>query len=279
MKFEIPNSIVLDKQPAVGGDLTFQLMPRVLELEQQANPNADGKQAWSWLPPPLIGEGSKVQSAWLHQFLLEPYPIRPAVFMRMPQFNMSPQEATDIVNYFAARDGANYPYDYNPRRETTRLDALADAYDESLESADVRPEGEGRFNHAMNIVMDTKTYCAQCHSVGDFAPNQPTRGRGPNLAQVETRLRPEYLRRWLANPRLVLPYTPMPENFKYDVNAAHQGGIEQTFFHGTSEQQLDAIVDLLMNYGKFTSERANVSEYLKAPNTEAQPEAESDAAQ
>ena len=279
MKFEIPNSIVLDKQPAVGGDLTFQLMPRVLELEQQANPNADGKQAWSWLPPPLIGEGSKVQSAWLHQFLLEPYPIRPAVFMRMPQFNMSPQEATDIVNYFAARDGANYPYDYNPRRETTRLEALANAYDESLESADVKPEGEGRFNHAMNIVMDTKTYCAQCHSVGDFAPNQPTRGRGPNLAQVETRLRPEYLRRWLANPRLVLPYTPMPENFKYDVNAAHQGGIEQTFFHGTSEQQLDAIVDLLMNYGKFTSERANVSEYLKAPNTEAQPEAESDAAQ
>lgn len=279
MKFEILAPMIVQKRPSIGGDLTFQLLPRVLELEKEANPNADGKQAWGWLPPPLIGQGAKVQSAWLHQFLLEPYMIRPAVFMRMPKFNMSPQEATDIVNYFAVRDNASYPYDYNPRRDTTRLEALAESYDDSLESAEVKPEGDGRFNHAMNIVMDTKTYCAQCHSVGDFVPNQPIRGRGPNLADVETRLRPDYVRRWIANPVRILPYTPMPVNIKYDANLDHQGGIAQTFFHGTSVEQLDAVVDLLMNYGKFTSARANVSELVKQPTSDSEAPAETDAAQ
>ena len=51
---------------------------------------------------PLIGEGAKVQTDWLHDFLLNPYPIRPAVFLRMPKFNMSSAEATALVDYFAA---------------------------------------------------------------------------------------------------------------------------------------------------------------------------------
>ena len=32
--------------------------------------------------------------------------------MRMPKFNMSSAEATALVNYFGARDGASYPYEY-----------------------------------------------------------------------------------------------------------------------------------------------------------------------
>ncbi len=54
------------------------------------------------LPPPLIREGERVQPNWLYQFLLKPYAIRPQVLLRMPQFNMSSDEAMALVNYFTA---------------------------------------------------------------------------------------------------------------------------------------------------------------------------------
>ena len=69
----------------------------------------------------MIGEGRKVQTAWLHDFLLDPHPIRPAVVLRMPKFNMSPAEAGKLVNYFAAVDGAGYPYDFDPRTRESHL--------------------------------------------------------------------------------------------------------------------------------------------------------------
>ena len=40
----------------------------------------------------------------------------------------------------------------------------------------------------------------------DWAP------QAPNLAEVYHRLRPEFLQKWLANPKRLLPYTGMPEN-------------------------------------------------------------------
>ena len=52
--------------------------------------------AWDWVPPPLVGEGRKVQSEWLYEFLLDPHPIRPLTVLRMPQFNMSSHEATAL---------------------------------------------------------------------------------------------------------------------------------------------------------------------------------------
>jgi cytochrome c2 len=69
------------------------------------------------LPPPLLREGEKTQPGWLFQFLRNPTKIRPATILRMPRFNMSDEEAMDLVNYFAAADrlnnpgiGLNYPY-------------------------------------------------------------------------------------------------------------------------------------------------------------------------
>lgn len=253
---EIPTSMITTKQSEVGGDLTLLLIPRVTELEKAVNTGADGRQAWGWLPPPLIEQGTKVQTDWMHNFLLEPYPIRPATFMRMPKFNMSSQEATDLVNYFAARDGANYPYDHSPRTDSTRVERLQEEYSESLEGADERPDGSNRFDHAMNIVTSTD-YCVQCHIVGSFEPKTSDRAKAPNLAGVEKRLRPEYLRRWIANPKQLLPYTPMPVNVKYP------DGVANTLYHGTAVEQLDALVDLLMNYSRYTESKANVSELVK----------------
>ena len=53
-------------------------------------------------PPTLIGQGERTQAAWLKQFLLDPQPIRPMAVLRMPRFNMSPDEADALAAYFAA---------------------------------------------------------------------------------------------------------------------------------------------------------------------------------
>ncbi|HUG69252.1 MAG TPA: hypothetical protein VMM76_15985, partial [Pirellulaceae bacterium] len=111
-----------------GGFLAKYLLQPVVQREKQVNPAAKGTEAWGWLPPPLVNEGAKVQSSWLHDFLLNPYPIRPAVVLRMPRFNMSPDEATKLVNYFAAIDNVDYPYDSSERRQENHLDSLEAAY-------------------------------------------------------------------------------------------------------------------------------------------------------
>src|SRR5262249_32078049 len=65
---EIRGGQVERRFPARGGDLTKYLLPRVVAREQQANSSLKGSEAWGWLPPPLINEGIKVQSNWLHSF-------------------------------------------------------------------------------------------------------------------------------------------------------------------------------------------------------------------
>jgi mono/diheme cytochrome c family protein len=80
-------------------------------------PNGESPDARGALPPPLIREGERTQPAWLFQFLRNPFLIRPLTILRMPRFNMSDDEAMDLVNYFAAVDkmtnpgiGLTYPY-------------------------------------------------------------------------------------------------------------------------------------------------------------------------
>ena len=112
--------------PQTGGDLPQYIYPSVAPDERsrvnpaegrKADPNLKDSDVWAWLPPPLIHEGQKVQSNWLHDFLLNPYPIRPAVVLRMPKFNMSSEEASKLVNYFAAMDEAEYPYESDSRTQ------------------------------------------------------------------------------------------------------------------------------------------------------------------
>ena len=261
---ELEASWIRDRKPTTGGDLTKWLLPRAVALEKETNPQADGKQAYGWLPPPLVGEGHKVQSDWLHDFLLEPQKIRPAVLMRMPQFNMSSDEAGRLADYFAARDNAAYPYQASPITQESRLAATSSAYQNSLAEipADQHPPGDTRFDHAMNIVT-SNNYCVQCHIVADFVPKTSNRAMAPDLSLINHRLRPDYVKRWLANPKQILPYTPMPVNVKYDANADNLGGVDQKLYHGSSLQQLDGLVDLLMNYPTYAKNKTSVSSLVQ----------------
>jgi hypothetical protein len=197
------------------------------------------------LPPTLIGEGSKVQTSWLHSFLLDPHQIRPAAVLRMPKFNMSSQEAQTLANYFAAVDGAAYPYELDERTTESHLHAMEDA----------RPN---RLRDALNIVTEKTTYCVQCHFVGDYSPqgNDP-KAFAPQLERVHERLRPDYVHRWIGNPKRILPYTGMPQNFPPAKPA------DQKLFAGTSHEQLDAVVDLLMSFDRFAKERFSIKAIVK----------------
>lgn len=290
----VPGAVISRKYPTDGGFLAKYLIPHVVKLEKQANPNAKGSQAWGWVPPPLVGQGSKTQSGWLHNFLLDPQPIRPAVFLRMPKFNMSSDEATKLVNYFSARDNADYPYEYSERQRSAHLQEAEQDYRQVLKSLgeQVNTAKSVRFDHAMQIVTN-KNYCITCHIVGDFVPKTSDRAKAPNLADVYSRLRTKYVRTWVANPMRILPYTGMPVNIPFDPAKDHLGGVSQELFHGTSVEQLDGVVDLLMNYDQYAQSNSLIaplvaqsaaedSEQVVDPAAEAakpssEPEATSDA--
>ncbi len=247
---------VRNKYPAWGGDLPNWIYPRVLEKEREFNPAASADEAWGWLPPPLVGEGSKVQPQWLHDFLLDPHLIRPSVILRMPKFNMSSAEAAKVANYFAAVDGEKYPYEFNSRSRGGRL-------------ADLEAAHPNRLSDAMKIVTDNN-YCIKCHALGDFDPQGQRTAFGtdkaaaPNLAHVAERLRPDFTLHWVANPKRFLPYTGMPVNIPAD------RPVDQKLYTGDSLEQLNGVIDLLMNFEVYLQEKTPLSPLVKAaPTTDA----------
>jgi hypothetical protein len=265
------------RRRSYGGALAKYLLPHVVDREKLLNPNAKGADAWAWLPPPLIGEGRKVQPAWLNDYLLDPHLIRPAVVMRMPKFNLSAVEARKLADYFAAKDSARYPYPFVPERRDPYL-AQADArYARQLEELqregplllDISPAGRHLVD-AMQIVT-SENYCVKCHRVGDFDPTGIDRVKAPDLSMVYRRLRADYLRTWIAKPTAILPYASMPVNIPYDATAPLLGTtMSQDLYHGDSLEQLDALVDLLMNYDQYTRQQSRVTP-LVAPSSPSSP--------
>lgn len=239
---------MLQQQPPLGGYLARLIYPTVL-ADAASTSNVKPSDAWGWVPPPLVGEGKKVQTAWLNDFLLDPYPIRPATVLRMPKFNFSADEVTKLVNYFAAVDRAEYPYEFDPRTQTSYL-------------AEREAQHPNRLQDALKIVTNGD-YCIKCHYVGDFAPEGVAQGHAPNLDRVYQRIRPEYLVNWIAKPQSKLPYTGMPVNFPPDKPAS------QELFKGSSQEQIEAIVDLLLNYDSFMKNKTSIKPLIQktAPAT------------
>ena len=76
----LPLNMIKRRVAREGGDLAHYLLPRALAIANADN-QQKGEEAWGWVPPSLVGEGNKVQPDWLHSFLLEPHPIRPAAIL------------------------------------------------------------------------------------------------------------------------------------------------------------------------------------------------------
>jgi hypothetical protein len=218
--------------PPKGGDFAW-----LYATYQAEKSGTDFATYWNRLPPPLIREGTKVQTPWLTAFLKDPYPIRPAAQLRMPRFHysklddVSPHDTRELANYFPASDGADFPYQPIPEREQDYL-------------AKLEKDHPGYLGAGWQLM--TKGACVQCHAIGQ---HQPTGGaevvNGPDMRQVSPRFRPGYLAEWLANPRRLIPYTAMPQNIP--PHGPPPPAVPKTF----EDQPLDmvkAMRDTLLNY-------------------------------
>ncbi|HVX15533.1 MAG TPA: PDZ domain-containing protein [Pirellulales bacterium] len=237
-------------RPYFGGDFARLLYPRAIEIGRRDNPNVKPSDVWGWVPPPLVREGQKVQTGWLHDFLLNPYPIRPAALLRMPRFNMSSDEAEKLVHYFAAVDNADYPYQYHRPG-----------------GSDYTPAADlDQYEMALKLVTDNN-YCVKCHLVGDFKPKGLPAALAPNLDRIYQRLRPGYVTEWLAHPTRKLPYTGMPVNFppRNDPNAK----LRNSLYPGESEDALRGVVNLLLNYDTYMKHNMKIKSMVKEPPPQA----------
>jgi cbb3-type cytochrome oxidase cytochrome c subunit/mono/diheme cytochrome c family protein len=137
-------------------------------------------------PPALIAEGEKVQSDWLFQFLKNPGRIRPWLKVRMPNFRFTDEEANTLVQYFMASTS------------TGTFDSTPDIHE----------------NLADGQQLFTTFQCATCHLVGSKIPEGKTAAElAPNLTMASSRLRPEWILKWLDDPQKYQPGTRMPDFF------------------------------------------------------------------
>ena len=107
----------------------------------------------------------------------------------MPNFHMSSDEASKLVELLRGQERAR-----SSRTNTTTPPRRA-----------TWPRSNKRIpkllDDAMKIVTDGN-YCVKCHSVGDYqVERRDPDARARIWTQVYRRLRPDYVRRWIANPR------------------------------------------------------------------------------
>ncbi len=197
------------------------------------------KLAWQASPPPLYQEGIKVQPDWLYSFLLEPGKIRYTTVLRMPRFNMTPEEARTLANYFAAVDGAEFPYEEQTPRDQ---DYIAGRVDQLVAAGHMQP-GDNYLGDGWALLNGP--LCIKCHSVGSrkFKASDPAKDiQGPNLLDVQNRLRSDWVKLWLYRPSWITPYTSMPINFAKNAEQFPDK------FAGDPDAHVIGVRDALMNY-------------------------------
>jgi cytochrome c551/c552 len=271
LPLDIQAEQIAARHRSLGGSIAKFLLPRLVAQQMDNAFDFNGSEAWGWVPPSLVHEGQAVQPDWLFAYLMDPYPIRPAVTMRMPRFNLSPAESRRLVDYFLAVGQLVDGHDVVLQHRPTSWNSAAQAHAERVRNLADNDAPDpatlatnSYFQDAMKIVTN-ENYCVTCHLIGDYRPAGISQTQAPDLTQVHRRLRADYVRRWIARPSGILPYTSMPINITYNADAPHLGsGVPQDLFPGTSVEQLDALVNLLMNFDVYATQRLKLSE----PNSE-----------
>ena len=201
----------------------------------------DTLQAVALAPPMLynekskIGEGARVQTPWLHAFLLDPSnQVRPWLEVRMPTFEFSEDQINAITQYFAALDKVSYPYETKPITDPVMVAAGKELFE--------------------------KWQCVKCHVVSGKLPNQEPANMAPDLALVPSRLRAGWLDRWLTEPTKIQPGTRMPTNFPEDPS-------ENAFpeiLGGDQKKQIEAVRNYLLTLGPRGNKSVSI-EIARAP--------------
>jgi mono/diheme cytochrome c family protein len=170
-------------------------------------------------PPPLNGEGQKVQSNWLFSFLKAPYPLRPWLEIRMPTFGLSDEHTTQLVKYFNGLSKVEQPFVY-------------------IDDKKIPPE---HLDAARQLVSPEYFNCFSCHVRGGKNPEGPQEGWAPDLAMARQRLNPEWIVKWIQDPQKIQPGTKMP--------SFYPGGPDN-ILGGKDDRQIEALRDYLISLGR-----------------------------
>jgi mono/diheme cytochrome c family protein len=171
-------------------------------------------------PPPLRPEGAKVQETWLHDFLKNPATIRPWLKLRMPTFSLTDDEITRLTKYFLAIQN----------KELELRDYKSFQPDPRYVTA-----GKGLFDDFQ---------CLSCHFTGPVPADRSPGDLAPNLALARSRLKPEWILDWMANPGEIQPGTRMPTYFP-DMESP-----EPDVLGGDAREQIKALRDYVISLGK-----------------------------
>jgi mono/diheme cytochrome c family protein len=170
-------------------------------------------------PPPLNGEGEKVQSPWFFSFLKAPFPLRPWLQIRMPTFGLSDDHTNDLVAYFNGLSKVGIPYAYVDDGKIPR---------EHIDAAKI-------------LVSKDYFNCFSCHVQGGKTPEGPKEGWAPDLAMARQRLNPNWILKWIKDPQKVQPGTKMP--------SFYPGGPDDVL-GGKEDLQIQALRDYLLTLGR-----------------------------
>jgi mono/diheme cytochrome c family protein len=136
------------------------------------------------LAPDLSYEGSRSQREWLVQFLRNPQTLRPTLTVRMPDFNMSEQDATTLANYLSA--ALQNPH-VNP---------------EAMDEKEFTPQ---MAEHGKQL-YEVKYACQSCHTIGSSGGYV-----GPSLNNAGNWLTSAWIEAWLHDPQALVPGTIEPQ--------------------------------------------------------------------
>ena len=171
-------------------------------------------------PPNLIGEGAKVNTDWLFEFLHQPSEIRPWLAARMPTFGFSAGEINDLARYFSALDGEEFPF---VDRVEPALTAEELAAAQTLFSTDF-------FN------------CTTCHIQAGRTPAGTPDRWAPDFALAGERLKPQWIIDWIADPQTLLPGTRMPTYYPQ--------ATPRQILGGDADLQIRVLRDYILTIGR-----------------------------
>jgi mono/diheme cytochrome c family protein len=133
------------------------------------------------LAPDLSYEGSRAQRRWIADFLKNPQTLRPTLIFRMPQFNVTDQEATILADYLSM----------------------------VFQSEGIDLSAANRFTPdqaaAGKQLYEVNYQCQSCHTIGAAGGYV-----GPNLINAGNWLNAAWVQGWLKNPQALAPDTIEP---------------------------------------------------------------------
>jgi len=145
------------------------------------------------MAPDLTWEGSSVQREWLVQFFKNPGTLRPALIRRMPRFNLTDVEASELTDY------------------------IMTVYQSPAVDRDSMPlsgYSQGQIELGKQLFYG-KYSCQGCHIMDTTDKGYI----GPTLTHVGSRLTAAWIYQWMKNPQSLRPGTVEPNRAMSDEDA------------------------------------------------------------